>query len=266
MDATGADGYRRGVGIICCIGIARTGSSQLVRIMESFDGVVSMGELFHPQRPSQLSRLAAHTGLPVQDLGPDDAVEFVRSDPVRVLDALERHAVPGQWNSFKLFDTHLPTDRALTQVIRRPDVAPIFLRRRVIDTYASKIKARTLARWHTEDTTDLAIDGDIDEFVGWADRCQQWYVRCGEEVRARGCGQHVITYEDDIDVGDASSARRVAAVLRSAGVEVDGGSGPDSMTKQDRSTELDEKFRDWPRFAAQLRERDRLDLALGYFI
>lgn len=42
MDATGADGYRRWVGLICCIGIARTGSSQLVRSMESFDGVVSI--------------------------------------------------------------------------------------------------------------------------------------------------------------------------------------------------------------------------------
>jgi hypothetical protein len=264
--------YAAEVTILCLIGVPRTGSTQVMRALSSFHDVTAYGEIFHPNkcyglRGPFLDELRGRTeeSFPA-DPGAPATIDFVRHHPRQVLDALAEAAGSG-CAALKIFPNHLEPELMDTEVLGRDDVEPVFLRRRVIDSYVSGLKSKQANAWQYHDTTDITAVADIDGFVSWSRNQQRWYTRCVEAVAAAGKPMRLMTYEREIEPGIHATFAYLSTLLEQIGVSAAGDpQAVDSMPRQDRSSDLSEKVENWEDFERDLRSRDLSPLAMGYFI
>ncbi|MDH3704904.1 MAG: hypothetical protein OES57_02490 [Acidimicrobiia bacterium] len=260
------------VRIVCVLAMPRTGTRQLARLFRRVEGFESFGEIFNPAksytlRASHLRALGDRLGAElVPDRADEHTIAAVRANPGAVLDVLAERAAPNIVAT-KLFPGHLERPLVGEHVVHRGDVVPIILRRRVIDCYASRLKAKAVNAWWGHDTTDVEVHADIENFARWIIGPQRWYRWCRDAIEQAGRPVHLMTFETDIEPGSQHTRTFIEQALRAHGLELD---APPHKIHRERRQDTNEhpadRIANWPDFERELERRDLLDLANGYFI
>lgn len=242
----------------------------ICNVLSGFERHKAHSEIFARDYPYTLEQpellaLEEMTGciLPRDKLGNIEprtptTTQLVYDEPGAVLDAIALTRQPQHTSvSFKLFGYHLP--RAVTRFIfGRMDPTVIVVKRRLIDSYASKLKAQQIQRWVWADTTYVKVTADIRDFKYWYQRHKGWYEHVFEAAKNSadlayehnmGSLEERLRYIIPHDLGDWDASR---CRLR-------------PLTKQDRNTEPGDKIANWDEFAAELEAEGLYDDAMGYF-
>lgn len=256
---------------ICIASIARTGTSQLRRLLSVFPDIAPYGEVFHPRRANTLSRddIAAFgvaTGLSFSGETRDPGlVAAAGAMPDRLLDVLaERSSKP--ITAFKLFPSHLRrSDTA--RILARDDTLVALLTRRPLDSYISLHKARITGSFQGIDTSAMQIDCEAGHFRRWFTKRDNWFRFVRQIADSAGTPIVPLSYETDIAVDPSQAVMRIGRALADAGLSL-GPAGPPSLkplVQQDNATQYDRKMRNWPGFKETLQEEGLYDLALSRF-
>lgn len=249
----------------------RTGSNMICNVLSGFERHKAHSEIFARDYPYTLEQpellaLEEMTGciLPRDKLGNIEprtptTTQLVYDEPGAVLDAIALTRQPQHTSvSFKLFGYHLP--RAVTRFIfERMDPAVIVVKRRLIDSYASKLKAQQLQRWVWADTTYVKVTADIRDFKYWYQRHKSWY----EHVEAYDAD--TLYYEEGFGSVDSLEHALRAMIPHDLGEWDASICRLRPLTKQDRNTEPGDKIANWDEFAAELEAEGLYDDAMGYF-
>jgi hypothetical protein len=266
---------RRAARLVCILGTARMGTNHLCRILSCIPEIDARTEPFHPtycyglhrHELIELSRRARASFEPSNDN--PEAVKIARRHPTHVLDCLSSLTAPEKRiASFKILPDQLTLPQIERKILGRPDVIVVFLRRRPIDAYISLMKAAHLQEWQDVDTTDLRIEIDAANFLSWWRACANWFVRLEAECWYRNKPFHRLSYEDDIAIAPAETARRFCALLEPYGLG--DFTFPDDaqiagLERQDRNAGLADRVSNWPEFQRRLDEIGGSDKALALF-
>ncbi|HEY3146623.1 MAG TPA: sulfotransferase [Dongiaceae bacterium] len=260
---------------VCILGIARTGTNHLARILSDIPEIDSRRELFNPRRcwsmrPDELSELSRRSGK-VFPCSPEDtqAVREVRRRPALMLDCLaDRMAPEKKILCFKVFKDQLSMRQVRTAIISRPDTIIVFIRRRPIDAYVSQRKACLINTWQSVDTTQIKVDIDAGRYIRWWRGVSKWYRGLEAACQSVNKRFHELSYEDDVDCAPAEAARRFCAMLERSGVgplTVPESNPPVGLSKQDRNRDIADRVSNWAEFHHALVAKGCLDTAFAPF-
>lgn len=258
----------RGLPIIPICAAPRTGTELLCHILTGFPNLKTHTEVFardyaYSLSTPEIKSLIDITGciVPTRTMnrvppqGSATVTQLVYDEPMATLMALMDTAKPHHTAlSVKLFGYHLP--RAVTSpLFAKPYVFPIVLKRRKIDSYASKLKAQRLQKWINVDTTRLKVEGDIRDYAYWNARHGDWYDYLGAmdlptltypELLADDIAGKIASFVPSIDLGQWQKPS-------------------EKYHRQDRNDDPGDKFSNWDEFQAELEKYDLLEDAMGYF-
>jgi len=243
----------------------RTGSNHLCRVLSGFECLKVRTEVFARDvaftvDEHDIAALERITGCIIpRDPSSPTVTQLIYEEPGAMLAALaEARGSEHKALSVKLFGYHLP--RAWTRELFRMGAIPVVVKRRKIDSYASKLKAQKIQRWVNADTTLLQVRADVRDYEYWLHRHAQWYDHVAEEA----IDPIHLTYEGDID---QPTPELVDKLTQTLGERVDLGPwrSVKALTKQDRNTSPEAKIANWDEFVDQLRERGLYEDAWEYF-
>ncbi|NJM92450.1 MAG: TIM barrel protein [Rhodospirillaceae bacterium] len=267
---TGSDIGGRGVSdrrparLVCILGTGRMGSNHLCRVLSCIPEIESRTEPFHPRycyglHRHELIELSRRAGASFE-LSNDNpaAVKIARRHPSHVLDCLSFLTAPEKRiASFKILADQLTLSQIERKIVGRPDVIVVFLRRRPIDAFISLMKATHLQEWRDVDTTGLRIEIDAAAFLSWWRTCANWFVRLEAECWYRNKPFHHLSYEDDIAIAPAETARRFCALLEPYGLgdfTLPDEAQITGFERQDRNAGPADRVSNWPEFQRRLEE------------
>ena len=255
---------------ICLAAAPRTGSNLLSETWGALDRHLCFNEVFHTQgvleAQRHLSALSRHLGQPFRSIHDPALIAVARGAPLRFLDTLARIAAEDGADSFslKLFPPHLD-DAHLPDVLGRPDLSVVILKRRPIDAHVSDLKAARARCWMGVDTTALKIELDLDRYLDWKRRRDAWYARVEALLTAMGKSAPLLRYETDVDT-DAD--RRLALsrnLFRGFGLGGDLRTEPPAprLFRQDRGKSPAQKVTNWDAFYRLAEDRGVLDAVMA---
>jgi len=256
--------------ILVTVSTPRSGTTHLFNVIREFPNLRVYAEIFNPVKAFGLDgelneALTERRGKPLpSDRDDPETIDYVRSHPHQVLSAMEDLA-GDRTVVVKLFPGHLDIDFVCEELLPRDDVAVIVVHRRVLDCYASVLKARQLQAWQRTDTTNMLVNGQIDHFASWARQNQEWFGRCGAALEGTDRSR-TINYEEHLDVERDRVTHHVANVLGELGLRPGEPDARRGLSKQDLTPSAADKFDNWPEFRAELERRDLLDVAMGHFV
>lgn len=247
----------------------RTGTNHLCDILGGFERLKVRTEVFARDVAFSMSQedfaaLEAETGcrLPRTEAGgyhqaAPTTTQLVYDEPFATISALWKTKRP-EHNalSIKLFGYHLP--RGVTNELFKLGAVPVIVKRRAIDSYASKLKAQALQQWILRDTTYVPVTADIADFRYWYGRHRAWY----DYLREMAPDAPVLTYEDHIVPGVEALVEHCRAVVP---FDLGDWTERQGLRVQDRSASVADKIRNWDEFSAALEAEGMLDDAMGYF-
>lgn len=243
---------------ICVLAIPRTGTSYLVEIWRHFARHRSLGEIFHNEAAfgckPYLGALGAAYGIETETIRDKPLIDAMTQAPWTAIHTIEDALGATGCDSFswKVFPKHL-AHPAVQDILRQPDVLPVFVTRRPIDSFISLRKASILKTWGHQDTTDLRVALDFGQFRKWHDEQRDWYEGLRAFLDSHGLPWTELNYETDIDAGPDEALRNCQAALARIGADLRVDTGPvqNTLTKQDRSPDYTEKVENWEAFRGQ---------------
>lgn len=235
------------VPVLMLISVPRTGSSNLLRFLEQQTHIFAKYELFHPKAALSMSAEEISDFAP-PDLGlidlpaQTDNVEFTRfrrANPLKMLNYYQ--GVAGREGAdlftFKLFRGHLE-DEQILGLAARPQVYPVLLKRRWIDTYISMKKASAIQSYRNEDTTSLQITLDAESFVGTSLKLKTWFDTLETALPAN---TPILSYEALYRHGPQSLRQSISHILAHYGIGAELQLA-DSLPRQDRAERWQDKI------------------------
>lgn len=250
---------------ICLAAAPRTGSNLLSETWGAFDRHLCFNEVFHTQgvleAQRHLSALSRHLGQPFRSIHDPALIAVARGAPMRFLDTMAHIAAEdgAESYSFKLFPPHLD-DAQLPDVLGRPDLSVVILKRRSIDAHVSDLKAARARCWMRVDTTGTRVALNLDRYLDWKRRRDAWYERVEALLTDIGKPAPVLRYEIDIDtdaVRRLALSRRLFAGFGLPAVLRADRPAP-QLFKQDRAEDVADKVTNWAEFLNLAEARDVL--------
>jgi hypothetical protein len=162
--------------MVCIIGVPRTGSHHLERLLASCPEFNVQREIFHDKTLdlNDGDRRAVEAAAGTRMADEAATVAWCRAHPIETLETLFESG-GGKPLFFKLFPGHLTRDQIAQHLFPRKDVCYLVLRRRPIESYISNRKARLVGVYAKKDTTDTRALLDADQFSTWAHNIRGWY-------------------------------------------------------------------------------------------
>ena len=260
---------------ICFVAAPRTGTNHFCNILKNYTEINSHFEIFHKLGAMGLSDddvASVSKDFQKNFAGREDPalVASIKLQPGRFVESLQRRTQDLNKSvlSFKVFPGQLPDELFLNEILLREDVVPIFILRRLIDSYISTEKAKKLKSWHTTDTTDQKISLRADEFLAWRREVCEWYQGVEGVLRREEKLYSSIIYENDINNVLHNTLEAFRISLKPLGmdltpvkeVELDG------LQKQDNELIFQNKVANWEEFSADLKALGVYHEAIGYAI
>jgi hypothetical protein len=251
----------------------RTGSSYFCDCLGSLPGVVMTREIFNPRGYGPIikikgARRQLEAILGREIAGSDDKGlyrHFV-DHPVEAIDTLA--AVAAQERAslmvYKIISHQLDPaklEAVLTQ--RRPTV--VLLVRQRLDVRISAVKAQSIGKWHHRDTKDVKVEIDVDQFLAWTRRADNWYHRVIDLAGELGLTVRILDYDSDVDRPAADLQAMTTSMLRDAGIRLPrfGGKKLRIRERQDARTDPFSKISNGVALRDALIARNMLDYALS---
>ncbi|MEL6365353.1 MAG: hypothetical protein AAFR11_11005 [Pseudomonadota bacterium] len=244
---------------VCFIAIPRTGTNHLGRVVSGFKNIRSQYELFHKQAvytldKSEVEGVAPALGGGFEKFDDPAFVETVRAAPGRFLDALAAHH-DGRYDAlaFKVFPKHLDDAALKEDVLARPDVSVVIVRRRLLASYLSLRKAEEVKKYIDVDTTNLQVELKVRGYLDWRAEVLDWYSRVDAVLADLGKRPERLDYEREINTDPHTLAGVLVEKFARLGIETTRDHGePPALEKQDKSKSLEDGVSNWSEFAATL--------------
>lgn len=260
---------------LCIIGIPRTGTNYLCSLLARISGVRARNEIFHDIGAMSLLPSAVDAlGIAAQRIfsGWNDPAltAWMRRHPAVAIRTIIRapNSRPTRLLSFKVFPGHLPVPKISGQLMSIPRIRFLIVKRRIIDSYISLLKARQIGRWEHVDTTSLRVVIDPVHFVRYVDISRGWYERISAALTANPKPHKQLIYEEFATNGDDKLTAHLVHMLHDLGFrEVAGRNVQNTrpLERQDRAATYQDKVVNWAEFIDDplVRSKD-IDL-FGYF-
>lgn len=251
---------------VLLVAAPRTGSNYLLNLLAHRPDIYVRHEVFHPEQAfgfdgETIERFSELLGQ--RFAGPADPrlVAALARHPFEAVAAL-RESARMQGASLcvlKIFPGHgggsLDAVQKLLPVVDRVG----FVKRRLIDSYISVVKAEAIREFFGIDTTALRPTLDCDHFLRWHEYTSAWYIEStiGWIRHARSSDVPVLKYEDFTAADNDSNLRCVERWLQEqVGIPV-GISGrhvsKGALSRQDRGGSGRQKVANYDQFLESLR-------------
>lgn len=241
--------------IVCIIGVPRTGSHHLDRLLASCRDFNVQREIFHDKTldMDDRDRLAIERAAGGGMADEAALAEWCRAHPLETLERLFENG-GRKLLFFKLFPGHLSREQIARHLFPRKDVCYLVLRRRPIESYISNRKARLVGVYSKKDTTDTKAVLDVEEFANWARNIRSWYDWHLKTLMRHKRPFMEVIYETDLESVPAEAAlANILAGLAGMGVpKVEPPAKIYSGERQDKEPDYRNRVGNWAEFEAAL--------------
>ncbi len=253
----------------------RSGTNYFCECMNAFPEVFGFAELFNPNATFGLGRrivpeVGSRLGLDDVEVATDRRLTTIFRE--RPLDALRAVSDVSRDKgasvfSYKVFPGQLPLD-TLGRLLDDDHRHVIFMVRRRLDVYISYQKAVLVGSYTQTDTKEVTPTIDVDAFLTWARRTDDWYNGCFELVREKGKTITIARYKTDINLPKRELLERASRALGYHGVTVTVPEGQlrRRFKRQDKRSEPFKKIANGEELRAALRQAKALKYAMGSFL
>lgn len=240
---------------VCIIGVPRTGSHHLDRLLASCRDFNVQREIFHDKTldMSDRDRLAIERAAGGRMADDAALVAWCRANPLETLETLLENG-GGKPLFFKQFPGHLSRQQIAKHLFPRKDVCYLVLRRRPIECYISTCKARLVGVYTKKDTTETKAVLDADHFAAWARNIRSWYEWNLKTLMHHKRPFMEVIYETDLESVPAEKALgNILAGLAGMGVpKVELPAKILSGERQDKEPDYRNRVGNWAEFEAKL--------------
>ena len=254
------------------LSVERSGTNFFCECLGAFKDVSRFFEFFGANvfglnaNPDMHERLGNILGMKADDQENPELVAELKDKPVRSLKVFSRVSkqIGKKLLTLKIFPGQIRFG-ALKLLLVGENKHVVFITRSRIDCYISFQKALMTSKWQNSDTTNLKPKIDVNDFLAWAKRTNEWYNRCEKHLKENSVPYQILSYEADIDCPKDQLIEKQALILKGFGIEMD----PPTMqakeifTRQDRTTDPFDKVENGAEFKAELEKLGRLKFALG---
>jgi len=250
----------------------RSGTNFFCECLGALPEVAGYYELFNPQGVFGLGGrilpiICEQLGLTdVADAKDPRLVKIFRNTPLDALDALATvsRAQDRSVMSYKIFPRQLSLETIGT-ILDNDQRHALFLVRRRLDVYISLQKARQSGSWTRNSTVDVLPEIEIDDFLEWSARTDEWYADTFKVARARSRKIIVASYDADVDVPKKELIEKLNRALSTFDIETTLGPSLKSVRfkRQDRRGQPFEKIANGEALRASLQQAGKLKYALG---
>lgn len=253
-------------GLVIVMAGQRSGSNHFLDLIRGGQGLVVLSEVFNARavyglesHPDLARDLTEHHG------GPEQMHRAFRLHPERALRVVLERVGAGRQVVIKLCPAQLHLG-ALRRILAGEESQVIFLVRRRLDQYVSRLKALATGQWQNADTTNFCPEAHVDEFLGWSSRLDDWFASLAQLCAESGVTPTVISYDAHLNLADPAEVARglralLANVLPSEGLADP--TRPHFFRRQDQSRDSFAKIANAEQFRALLECYDLLDHALS---
>ena len=244
------------------LGSGRSGSNLLCSMLATLQGNASFYEIMINDRipvPKSYATIIRTVldgyGQSGDDLSVPEMLQARDADPMAFYDMLARATEAAGFASMscKIFSHQISLDN-LDILLRRPNLAVIFLTRRRIDRHISGMKGQITNLYARTDTTDLRPELNLRQFLRHSFKLDQELDAMHARVVASGVPYGHLVYEQDLDIEPELRWGRVASVLDGLGRDpaFTGATKEDVYVKQDSNPDWRDKISNGFEVAAAL--------------
>lgn len=254
----------------------RTGTNYLLNLLHFDPEFKIFHEIFHPEEaygldPISIKFLLARIKTSTSYSTPKELTRIVRAQPEATFDALidSSEAAGAKTMVFKVFPGHLHGD-GVRKLMKRAD-AVLFVKRPVIDTYISVVKALKVGAYFGVDTTDLRPELDPIYFQEWYGWTQSWYLDTALAWMSQNGSSELPVIRFQEFTGGKSDAENFSALqsllsIRCA-IDLHAPLAPiaGAISRQDRGGTLSERVRNLDAFFSSIGTDQLRRTIHGYF-
>ncbi|MFM7333915.1 MAG: hypothetical protein ACKO1H_05810 [Tabrizicola sp.] len=244
---------------ILVLGVGRSGSNLLCSILRKIEGNAGFFEILSEAKsegvqwyPGIAARMFAQFAPEAEDVAAAEFLAARNADPVAYFDALSAAAfdalsAAARAEGFtsmtcKIFarQIELPHLRA---ILSRPNLSVVFLTRRRIDRYISRLKGHLTGAFVRENYTELRPELHLRPFLETAFLIDRQYDAMLDCVRASEVRHSFLDYDHDLDIADDLRGERINSALEqvSSSGRVSTAKAENWLTKQDQTPDWRDK-------------------------
>lgn len=213
---------------VVVLGTQRTGSNYLFGCLDKVKQFYTLREVFNPvgaygmvvQSQTGLRHYESLLNVALTSERDPRLCDHVRANPVDTVQQLKRLAV-GMGRgavAFKIFNDQIDNDVLTGDILTDPMAVPVVLKRQMLSSYISLVKARLANVWTRQDVTTLKPTVEVDDYLAWQRATIAWYQRLEDAVRGAGKTPIYLSYEEITQGSPRIALNAFLAKLRHSGV------------------------------------------------
>lgn len=214
--------------VVLVLGMKRTGSNYLFGCLDQVQDFYTLREVFNAvgafgmttQAQTGLRHFGARLGVDLTSERDAQLCTYVRNNPIETITQL-RGLAAGMRRSavaIKIFDNQID-DKILTEsILADRDVVPVILRREMLPSYISLIKARNADAWVRHDLTAVKPEIDVADYLAWQSETINWYQMLEDALKRHGRTAIQLTYADFISARPREAVNGLLEQLQQANV------------------------------------------------
>lgn len=251
--------------VVLLLAHPRAGTSFFCTQAESFRQIYFCQEVFNPYqtlaRDADFRALARLHSMPSHESSRIVLGEKLRAAPAPALSILQnRQFWRGRHVLVKAFYDHLEIE-ALETCFLDHDIRVIFLDRNPLDAFISLTKAREAKAWAYKDVTDMKVHLDIEKFVEWRRKNEDWLKSAMQIVQDHKAPFVRLTYEKDVMGSDKNLDVNFRKIFE--GLSIDPGRympRKARLQRQDKNDSVAAKINNYDAVRSELKKRGQIDL------
>lgn len=215
---------------ILVLGTPRTGSNYLFGCLDKADDLYVMREVFNPvgafgmivQSQTGLRHYSELLQTEFTSERDSRLCAYVRADPAETITQL-RGLAAGMGRKaviLKIFQNHIAPDVLTNHLLADPAVVPVILRRQMLPSYISWVKARTTRAWAKRDLTTLRPEIELDDYLQWQSETISWYQSLEDAAKQHRKSKIDLSFEDFTKGPPIDALNALLTQFQQAGVDV----------------------------------------------
>ena len=181
----------------------RNGTNYLCDLIGKFQEIDSLYEIYHSHSvylnngllsKNIIKHINSLYKLQIKDNSDPQFIDFVSKNPALFLDLISSYS-KNKYISFKVFPNHLSLEDLKEVIIKNDRIQKIIVKRNLLDVYFSVQFARLTQRWDRNDTSELKVDFNPNNFLKWFSFHKEYYDFIERELKANNQKAIALDYE-----------------------------------------------------------------------
>ena len=214
--------------VVLVLGMKRTGSNFLFGCLDQVQDFYTLREVFNAagafgmttQARTGLRHFGARLGVALTSERDAQLCDHLHENPIDTITQL-RGLAAGMGRSavaLKIFNSHIDDEILTESILADPDVVPVILKRELLLSYISLIKARNANAWTRHDLTAVKPEIDIADYLDWQSETINWYQMLENALKRHGRAAIQLTYADFMSARPRETVNGLLEQLQQANV------------------------------------------------